>query len=269
MTGEPPRPRLAEADDSYDPYIAARHAARGQVELNTDNADFGPLGDILPAMLDRDPRNRPDAARVRGLLEEIAGPQEPLPPDRTGQDTPYEPLGHDERTGRGTRFGDRGGWWSGPVALLRSLGSRPLLVGTVAVALALAVAVPVTLHDSNHENSGTDDPRPPSSSTGPPKDVLSVIGDHREADPCALTEPSALVRFGEAQLDRAYGNFDRCDVIVDTGTGSPVDVEVHFGNGGRSELSATRKTVGRVSVVDEPAESDACGHTLLPATTTT
>lgn len=265
VTGEPPRPRLAEAADSYEPYIAARHAARGQVELNTDDAGFGPLGDILPAMLDRDPRNRPDAARIRGQLEEIAGPQEPLQPAGTGQGTPYEPLGHDERPGRGTRFGDRGGWWSGPVALLRSLGSRPLLAGTVAVALALAVAVPVALLVSDHKNTGTDDPRPPGSSTGPPKDVLSVIGDHRAADPCALAEPSALARFGDAQLDRAYGNFDRCDVIVDTGTGSPVDVEIHFGNGGRSELSATRKTVGRVSVVDEPAESDACGHTLLPA----
>ncbi|MFJ1747537.1 serine/threonine-protein kinase [Streptomyces sp. NPDC088116] len=272
VTGEPPRPRVAGAVDPrepYDPYIAARHAARGQVELNTDDAEFGPLGDILPAMLDRDPRHRPDAAAVRGLLEEIAGLQEPLPPAEpgTGRGTPYASLGHDERAdaARGSGSSDRGGRWASPAALVRTLGSRPLLLGTVALALALAVAVPVTLRDADHRNSGTDDPRPPGSSTGPPQKVLSVIGDHRAADPCAVAEPSALARFGDAQLDRAYGNFDRCDVIVDTGTGSPVDVEIHFGNGGRSELSAPRKTVGRVSVVDEPAESDACGHTLLSA----
>ncbi|MCO1578435.1 serine/threonine protein kinase [Crossiella sp. SN42] len=42
----------------------------------------------------------------------------------------------------------------------------------------------------------------------------SVTGDPRTADPCALTDPAALSRFGQARLDADYGNFNRCDVLV-------------------------------------------------------
>ena len=74
-----------------------------------------------------------------------------------------------------------------------------------------------------------------------------------------------LKRFGQADLDRDYGNFDRCDVIVDTGDDEPVDVEVHFDTGGASDLPAPQRTEGAVRVVKEAEDSDACVRTLLPA----
>ncbi|MER5299998.1 serine/threonine-protein kinase [Streptomyces lasiicapitis] len=97
------------------------------------------------------------------------------------------------------------------------------------------------------------------------KNAASVVGPPRTADPCALAHPSVLKRFGEADLDRDYGNFDRCDVIVDTGDDEPVDVMVHFDTGGGSDLPAPQRTEGVVRVVKEAEDSDACKRTLLPA----
>ncbi|MEK8170253.1 hypothetical protein NKH77_12350 [Streptomyces sp. M19] len=82
--------------------------------------------------------------------------------------------------------------------------------------------------------------------------------------PCALTEPAALGRFGSASRDAYYGNFDRCDVVVDRDEGEPVDVEVQFRNS-KTRREAPAKTVGTVGVADAPAESDSCGHWLFPA----
>lgn len=47
-------------------------------------------------------------------------------------------------------------------------------------------------------------------------------------DPCALIDEKSLSRFGQTTLDPAYGNFDRCDVVV-TGTGDQeVDVRAEL-----------------------------------------
>lgn len=269
VTGEPPRPRGAGAADRY---IAGRTAARGVVELHVDADEIGPLGDLLPAMLDRDPGNRPDAAEVRTRLEEIAGLQEPLPPARNAQDPPPTSLEEGERTdpkGSNPRSLQRGpgpgrGRWRVPAALVAARESRPLVLGTAAVALAVVAAVLFTEFILPATGAGTNGRKEPGPSALQSKNALSVIGDHRTADPCALISPSALARAGKAQLDPAYGNFDRCDVLVDTGTGAPVDVKVTLVSGGRSELSTAEKATGRVSVAALPAESGACGRTIRP-----
>ncbi|AXK35697.1 hypothetical protein DVA86_26750 [Streptomyces armeniacus] len=90
-----------------------------------------------------------------------------------------------------------------------------------------------------------------------------VIGDARTADPCALTEPAALGRFGETELDRDYGNFDRCDVLVDLGEDNGVDVTVDLNAGPAPELADPDRSVGRVSVVEDPPEGGECERTLL------
>ncbi|MFF1921206.1 serine/threonine-protein kinase [Streptomyces sp. NPDC058221] len=261
VTGEPPRPRGAGATDRY---VAERRAARGVVELHAVADEIGPLGDILPAMLDRSPGNRPGAAEVRTRLEEIAGLQEPLPPARSAQDPPPSPSreggGGTNPDGSNTRGAQ--GWWRRPAALVSARGPRPLVLGAAAVAVVAAVvcaefALPA-------KGPGPEGQKEAGSSASQAADMLSAIGDHRTADPCALISPSALARFGEAQLDPAYGNFDRCDVLVDTGSGAPVDVKVTFVDGGRSELSSVKRNTGTVSVADLPAESGACGRTLQP-----
>lgn len=92
---------------------------------------------------------------------------------------------------------------------------------------------------------------------------VASIGDQRTADPCALTDPTALDRFGRAELDRAYGNFDRCDVLLSSGGDEFVDVKVDLNNGPASELDAPSRTVGSVQVVEEGPESEECNRTLV------
>ncbi len=60
--------------------------------------------------------------------------------------------------------------------------------------------------------------------SAPPK----AIGDPRTVDPCALTDANALDKYGQAQTDAYFGNFDRCDVLVQTAAGAQVDVEAQF-----------------------------------------
>lgn len=62
----------------------------------------------------------------------------------------------------------------------------------------------------------------------PQADAGPVIGDLRAADPCALIEASPFVPYGEAKLDRVYGAFQRCDLLISRNGEEPVDVEVRF-----------------------------------------
>jgi hypothetical protein len=44
-----------------------------------------------------------------------------------------------------------------------------------------------------------------------------VLGDPATADPCSLLRPEPLDRFGQTLLEADAGNFDRCDVTIDSG----------------------------------------------------
>ncbi len=77
----------------------------------------------------------------------------------------------------------------------------------------------------------------------------ATIGDPRMADPCGLMDPSALSRFGSDSVDPAYGNFDRCDVLVQAGGGT-VDVEDQFlSSSSPAPLPGTVQRTGSVGVV--------------------
>ncbi|MFI6343958.1 protein kinase [Streptomyces sp. NPDC050560] len=235
VTGRPPRPGGGEDD----PFLAERRAARGLVDLSQDT---GALAGILPELLARDPARRPDAAAARRRLDEVAGPQEPLPP-------PLEGDGGRDGTDSAAVPGRRVGAWA-------AARSRPVLaVGAAAVVAAAAVAATLALDG----DGGGAPPRRPAAGGA----AVSLIGDHRTADPCALVDPRALGGYGDAALDPAYGNFDRCDVIVDTGKGDPVDVEVVFEATGES-AGKPRPLIAGVTQVDLPPESGECGRTLLP-----
>jgi eukaryotic-like serine/threonine-protein kinase len=58
-------------------------------------------------------------------------------------------------------------------------------------------------------------PRPaadvPAAAPGP------ALGDPATADPCSLIRPEPLDRFGQTTLETDSGNFDRCDVVIDSG----------------------------------------------------
>ncbi|GAA4811607.1 caspase family protein [Streptomyces ziwulingensis] len=204
---------------------------------------FAPVREALRA------KNRPDPQdRATGLGHEIAllrnraagptpagvraaAPARPAPPGPPVSDRRH---GHRMRSPRGPL---------GPWRLPRR-GTRWRWAALVAVVVPAAAMTSVWLEHT--------------------PDTGSRFGDHRDADPCALTSPAALERFGPAEQDAAYGNFDRCDVLVRRPGGDEVDVLVDL-DSGQEPVTAAARTEGRVKVVEKPAESDACVRLLLPA----
>ncbi|MFE0145824.1 serine/threonine-protein kinase [Nonomuraea sp. NPDC059007] len=197
-------------------------------------ADLGVLDEVLRAMLAREPGRRPDAAEVMRRLTEIAG-DAVLPPGVNGA----------------------AGFSSDPRAdsvILGAVRNHPYLTGAAAALVAaLAGIASFLLPPSERDGSAQ--------AIGP----APLIGDQRTVDPCALTEPVALGRFGATQLDRAYGNFDRCDVLVRPDGDSVVDVRVDFNHDPAAEQPGQARTVGRIGIVEQPPERDSCLRTLLPA----
>ncbi|GAA0634847.1 hypothetical protein GCM10010174_65530 [Kutzneria viridogrisea] len=94
----------------------------------------------------------------------------------------------------------------------------------------------------------------------------AVLGEPRGADPCSLLDRAVLSRFGDTELDTAYGNFDRCDVLVQNGS-MRVDLEVQFQNPPTSAdpLTGGAQKIGAVGIVRGVRESEECRRTLVLA----
>ncbi|GAA2796987.1 serine/threonine-protein kinase [Saccharopolyspora taberi] len=120
----------------------------------------------------------------------------------------------------------------------------------VGVALAAVLAIGAWLVFGPPFGSADDIPAP-----------ASALGDPLTADPCALIDPVPLARFGDADEDANYGNFNRCDVIVRSGE-SEVDVEALLIN---AELPPQERnaSVRGFGLVREPPEGRECARTLL------
>ncbi|WP_158883191.1 protein kinase domain-containing protein [Amycolatopsis anabasis] len=130
--------------------------------------------------------------------------------------------------------------------------ARRLVLLAAAATAAVALAVTWTVLP--------DRPRTISASVAAPQPP-PLIGDPRTADPCALLDPAALGRFGETELDIDYGNFTRCDVLVNPDTDREVDVEVEFEAAG---APAPGETAGTLNVAREPEHDGECERTVLP-----
>ncbi|WP_160148930.1 serine/threonine-protein kinase [Amycolatopsis alkalitolerans] len=100
--------------------------------------------------------------------------------------------------------------------------------------------------------------------TGPAPEpsTVDVIGDPTTADPCALAGQHALRPFGTTSLNPVYGNFDRCDVLIDVGAGDPLDVE--FELAAASVPGAVRP--GQFPVERHPLSDDACDRRIAVST---
>ncbi|WP_236796582.1 serine/threonine-protein kinase [Amycolatopsis sp. GM8] len=132
-----------------------------------------------------------------------------------------------------------------------------LVTGAVVVVVA-AVAWLVFSPASGSGGTATPLPAPVTS-----RAAVSLLGDPRTADPCALSDASALARFGEAERDAEYGNFDRCDVIVRS-NGSEVDVKTELDTADPDGPPAGAvQTTGQIGVVREPLDGEECDRTLL------
>ncbi|CAL9541264.1 serine/threonine-protein kinase [Streptomyces sp. enrichment culture] len=233
----------AGTPDDSDEADRLRHwkAEQGVVELDPA---VGPLRPVLTAMLHRDPRQRPDAAEARRLLEGVAG---------TGPESP------------GTS-GDGAGAVAGTVTG-RRLRRRPLLAAALGVATVVALGL-VAVQD--HGDDGRSASSPPRAGQGRTADGAAnggpgaLIGDPRTADVCALADSAALDQFGngDVRVDVDYGNFDRCDVLVGVDDKTRIDTSIRLLDGSPPEGSKPVRTVGRIGIREEPAESDECKRLL-------
>lgn len=84
------------------------------------------------------------------------------------------------------------------------------------------------------------------------------IGDPGTADPCGLVDQNALNRFGSTSLDPYFGNFNRCDVLVDVNGEKPVDVRYELDNA--DPPHAVRP--GTFTVERDPLDGDSCNRTV-------
>ncbi|WP_128437027.1 serine/threonine-protein kinase [Streptomyces cyaneus] len=238
VTGVPPRGDVPEehadpAGTGHDGEEAERlrywKAEQGVVEL--DAAAVGPLYPVLTAMLQRDPRQRPDAAEVGRLLTEVAGSDR-----ETSRDTATTVTGRRRRR-------------------------LPLIAAALGISAVLALGL-VVLPDRGDDDAKTG-PEPGQSrveknaSDGEPQ---ALIGDPHTADVCALADPAALDQFGDGdvRVDVDYGNFDRCDMLVSVDARTRIDVSVGLLRGSPPEGSKPSRTIGRIGIRAEQAESDEC-----------
>ncbi|WP_173134371.1 serine/threonine-protein kinase [Kibdelosporangium persicum] len=84
-----------------------------------------------------------------------------------------------------------------------------------------------------------------------------LIGDERTANPCALIDRTALAQFGPVELHTTYGNFNRCDLLVNVGARETVDVEVQL------ITRKSRPVRGEpFEVVEEPSSAEECDRSI-------
>jgi hypothetical protein len=121
---------LYAATEGVSPFRRSNTPATLQSVLNATpaapNAAGGPLAEAIDGLLDKDPNRRPDAARVRALLEQAARPPRPAP-------TRVDPLPAPAR-GRAARLGRK--------AWLGIGGGVAAVVVAAAVTAYLVVADP-------------------------------------------------------------------------------------------------------------------------------
>ncbi|HEY0453822.1 serine/threonine-protein kinase [Actinophytocola sp.] len=125
----------------------------------------------------------------------------------------------------------------------------PMIAGAAAV--VVAVLLGVFVWSPWRTSAGSEPPR-------------TVLGDPRTADPCALVDPDATRRFGPGEVDRAYGNFNRCDVLVNPGADTEVGIVVELV--GKADPTATAPAGATVEVAAPQGDDEgACDVTITLA----
>lgn len=108
----------------------------------------------------------------------------------------------------------------------------------------------------------------------PTPEAAGTLGEARTADPCALLDTASLDSFGATELDPAYGNFDRCDIVV-SGTGDDTKTGAGGGAGAETDVAVTfigtekeigprarAEKSGNLTIAREPLDGDECDTTL-------
>jgi hypothetical protein len=104
---------------------------------------------------------------------------------------------------------------------------------------------------------------PPPKTAAPQSDL---VGDALTVDPCALIDPKPLQRFGETTVETDYGNFDRCDIVVQAGQ-REVDVRAELDAQPSPDLpppGTVEKHSGNLAaVVRQKQQEDECDRVLV------
>ncbi|MCP2169522.1 Serine/threonine protein kinase [Goodfellowiella coeruleoviolacea] len=246
--------QTSDGQFSGTPAYAAPEVAAGRPA--TEASDVFSLGATLFAAVEgaspfgaAEPEQVLDRARRGELLPtHRAGPLAPLLAEMLAARPSRRPTAAQVRQ----RLGEIVGEWEAPTPVVHSRGRRtplwrrPLYQAVAVVVLAAAVGGVVLI---------SLDPPPEPGGAAAPGSALVV--DERMANPCGLLDRKALERFGPAEVHTSYGNFNRCDVLVNVGAREPVDVEVQL---------VTRKSHPvrgePFEVVEEPSNSDECDRTM-------
>ncbi|WP_149551649.1 serine/threonine-protein kinase [Streptomyces marokkonensis] len=170
---------LYAATEGVSPFRRSNTPATLQSVLNATPAPpasaHGPLADVITALLQKDPARRPNAARVRAVLEAAAHPPAPQPTQVTRFPAP-DPRGKGIRVGRRTLIG---------------LGAA---VVAAAVAAYLVVADPFAgpLPDGWKKHDLGD--RPGVALAVPENFVKDKPADDSDGTVVSFTDPSGMVR---------------------------------------------------------------------------
>jgi hypothetical protein len=218
------------------PLAVLRRAARGEIEPLRHGGELTPL---VTRMLAVEPQDRPSVAEV---VEEL------------------------------------GGTSPAPVRRSRKRWAIPAAAAGVALVAVLGVLIGRAVSDSTEPSAGATTPVGPTSKAGPTSQAgptsttttpgptgAGPVGDPLTVDPCALIDEASLSKFGETTLEPAYGNFDRCDVVVTGKGGQEVDVRAELNlpdtaqpKGDVQKLSGNLRTVSR-----EKPGGDDCARVLV------
>ncbi|MEV0641889.1 serine/threonine-protein kinase [Streptomyces sp. NPDC050619] len=275
---------LFSAVEARSPYGEAEHlmaylarAVEGHIE---PMRRAGPLEEPLTALLEVEPRRRPDAAGAQKLLTRAA------PPPPHIQEQLHERLREQVRDSRARDLGSR------PLRLPRLVRrpqdstpfmlqpSRPVrrrrhpwaITAITAVALVAAGAItaglvlfsPWASKDEGGKGdkggrTGATDAKPSATAQA------GAMGDERTADPCGLLDAASLSRFGGTALDPDYGEIDRCDVLVRNNSGDDnADVQVNL-DSDRDDFDdiVSTRLVGGLTVVTLKRDGRTCERAVL------
>ncbi|MFD9328254.1 serine/threonine-protein kinase [Streptomyces sp. NPDC060065] len=243
---------LFAAVEGRSPYGEAEHlmtylarAVEGHIE---PAHRAGPLTEPLAALLEVEPRRRPDAARARKLLTRAAPPPPHL----------QEQL-HESRTLDLSAF-----TLQLPRAVRRR--RRPLTITAVALALAGALTAGLVLYGP-WASKGEGDADAVADAKPPATAKVGAMGDDRTADPCKLLDAASLSRFGDTELDPDYGEIDRCDVLVHNSSGDDnADVQVNLdADQDTFDGDLSTRLVGNITVVTLRRDGNACRRAVMTA----
>jgi hypothetical protein len=183
-------------------------------------ANAGELTPVLAALMATDPAARPSAAAAHELLTDAKGGKDATIP-------------------------------GSPHTLLRR---KPVAVAAAATAAVAVVVALVAWLAPGGDVRGT-----PGTSHSEAAGKPTLGAEPAAADPCALMSAKSYADFGDPKLDKDYGSFARCDVLVSIGADDDVDVSVELDDAEEDD-DLPALTVRKDD--DEEAE-DACVRTVI------